>query len=125
MIEGAADGVGLGVQFLKHLQRTRLLLHIVDVNPFESDETPAEAAKKILTELRRHDQSLFEKPRWLVLNKLDLVADDERPTICEEIVKGLDWTGPVYEISAINKQGVDALGNDIMSTLESNEQTQE
>jgi GTP-binding protein len=125
LIEGAADGVGLGVQFLKHLQRTRLLLHIVDVKPFESDETPVEAAKKILTELRRYDESLFEKPRWLVLNKLDLVADDERQVICDEIVKGLDWIGPVYEISAINKQGVDALCNDIMSTLESNEQADE
>jgi GTP-binding protein len=125
LIEGAADGVGLGVQFLKHLQRTRLLLHIVDVKPFESDETPVEAAKKILTELRRYDQSLFEKPRWLVLNKLDLVADDERQAICDEIVKGLDWTGPFYKISAINKQGVDALCGDVMSTLESNEQTEE
>jgi GTP-binding protein len=125
LIEGAADGVGLGVQFLKHLQRTRLLLHIVDVKPFESDETPVEAAKKILTELRRYDQSLFEKPRWLVLNKLDLVADDEQQAICDEIVKGLDWTGPFYKISAINKQGVDALCGDIMSTLESNEQAEE
>jgi GTP-binding protein len=125
LIEGAAEGTGLGVQFLKHLQRTRLLLHIVDVKPLESDETPVQAVKKILNELRQYDQRLFEKPRWLVLNKLDLVDDDEQQSICDEIIKGLDWSGPFYKISAINKQGVDALCNDIMSTLESDEHAEE
>ncbi|RLA09676.1 MAG: GTPase ObgE [Gammaproteobacteria bacterium] len=122
LIEGAADGVGLGIQFLKHLQRTRLLLHIVDVLPLETDQSAVEAARKILIELKRYDEDLFHKPRWLVLNKVDLVSEDERQAICDEIVRGLDWNGPVYQISAINKQGVDALCNDIMSALESDEQ---
>ncbi len=121
MIEGAAEGVGLGIQFLKHLQRTRLLLHIIDVKPLETDSLPVESANKILAELRRYDEALYTKPRWLVLNKLDLVGDDEQQAVCDEIVKGLDWKGPVYQISAINKQGVDVLCNDIMSSLESDE----
>jgi GTP-binding protein len=119
LIEGAADGVGLGIQFLKHLQRTRLLLHIVDVMPIETDQSPVDAAHKILAELRRYDEALYQKPRWLVLNKLDLVHADEQQAICDEIVKGLEWQGPVYQISAINKQGVEQLCNDIMSNLES------
>jgi len=121
LIEGAADGVGLGIQFLKHLQRTRLLLHIVDVMPIETDQSPVDAAQKILAELRRYDETLYQKPRWLVLNKLDLVLADEQQAVCDEIVKGLEWKGPVYQISAINKQGVEQLCNDIMSTLESDE----
>ncbi len=121
LIEGAAEGVGLGIQFLKHLQRTRLLLHIVDVKPFETDTPAVDAANKILAELRRYDEALYAKPRWLVLNKLDLVSDDEQQAVCDEIVNGLDWKGPVYQISAINKQGVDVVCNDIMSALESDE----
>ena len=121
LIEGAAEGVGLGIQFLKHLQRTRLLLHIVDVMPLETETPAVDAANKILAELRRYDEALYAKPRWLVLNKLDLVSDDEQQAVCDEIVNGLDWKGPVYQISAINKQGVDVVCNDIMSTLESDE----
>ena len=121
LIEGAADGVGLGIQFLKHLQRTRLLLHIVDVKPLETDQSAVESAQKILVELRRYDEALYQKPRWLVLNKLDLVGEDEQQAVCDEIIKGLDWKGPVYQISAINKMGVDALCNNIMTTLESDE----
>jgi GTP-binding protein len=121
LIEGAADGVGLGIQFLKHLHRTRLLLHIVDVKPLDTDQSAVDAAHKILLELRRYDEALYQKPRWLVLNKLDLVSEDEQQAVCEEIIKGLDWEGPVYRISAINKQGVDSLCNAIMSTLESSE----
>jgi GTP-binding protein len=121
LIEGAADGVGLGIQFLKHLQRTRLLLHIIDVQPLESDQPAVEAANKILAELRRYDEDLYQKPRWLVLNKLDLVSKGERQAVCDQIIKGLNWKGPVYQISAINKQGVDQLCNDIMTDLESHE----
>ncbi len=121
LIEGAAEGVGLGIQFLRHLQRTRLLLHIIDVKPLETDTPAVDAANKILTELRHYDEALYTKPRWLVLNKLDLVSDDEQQAVCDEIISGLDWTGPVYQISAINKQGVGVLCNDIMSTLESDE----
>jgi GTP-binding protein len=78
LIEGAADGAGLGIQFLRHLQRTRLLLHIVDLAPFDPEADPVHDARAIVNELRRYDQSLYEKPRWLVLNKLDLIPEDER-----------------------------------------------
>jgi GTP-binding protein len=118
LIEGAADGVGLGIQFLKHLQRTKLLLHIIDIYPMESDDTAVESAQKILLELQKYDESLFDKPRWLVLNKLDLVADDEQQAMCDEIIKGLSWTGPVHQISAVNRQGVDQLCNAIMIHVE-------
>jgi len=121
LIEGAADGVGLGIQFLKHLQRTRLLLHIIDVLPEESADSPVESARKILNELQRYDESLYQKPRWLVLNKTDLVAQEEVQAICEEITRGLVWNGPVYNISAINGVGVEALCQDIMLLLETDE----
>jgi GTP-binding protein len=91
------------------------------VKPFETETSAVDAANKILAELRRYDDALYAKPRWLILNKLDLVSDDEQQAVCSEIVNGLDWKGPVYKISAINKQGVDVVCNDIMSTLESDE----
>ncbi|MFT5659172.1 MAG: GTP-binding protein, partial [Gammaproteobacteria bacterium] len=126
LIEGAADGVGLGIQFLKHLQRTKLLLHIIDIHPMETDESPVESARKILIELKKYDESLYDKPRWLVLNKLDLVGEDELQEICDEIIKGLNWTGPVHQISAVNRQGVDKLCNDIMIYVETeNERNEE
>ena len=121
LIEGAADGVGLGIQFLKHLQRTRLLLHIIDVLPEEGADSPVESARKILHELQRYDESLYQKPRWLVLNKTDLLAEEEVRAICAEITRGLDWNGPVYSISAINGVGVETLCRDIMSLLETDE----
>ena len=121
LIEGAADGVGLGIQFLKHLQRTRLLLHIIDVLPDPGADTAVDSANKILRELQRYDDALYRKPRWLVLNKLDLLTDEERESVCAEITDGLEWTGPVYAISAINRQGVEPLCSDIMSFLENDE----
>jgi len=121
LIEGAADGVGLGIQFLKHLQRTRLLLHIIDVLPEEGAESPVESAQKILRELHRYDESLSSKPRWLVLNKTDLLPADESEAICDGIVSGLDWDGPVYRVSAIKAEGVEALCQDIMIFLEADE----
>ena len=121
LIEGAADGVGLGIQFLKHLQRTGLLLHIIDVLPAESDDPPVESARKILLELKKYDESLHQKPRWLVLNKLDLLSEDGQSEICDAIVDGLDWNGPVYRISALNQEGVKPLCQDIMNFLEADE----
>ncbi len=118
LIEGAAEGVGLGIQFLKHLQRTRLLLHIIDVFPLESDEPAVESAQKILNELKKYDESLYQKPRWLVLNKVDLVDKDQQSQVCDEIVKGLNWQGPVFQISAINGQGINRLCQDIMNFME-------
>ena len=121
LIEGAADGVGLGIQFLKHLQRTRLLLHIIDVMPDASLDNPTEAARKILRELQRYDESLYRKPRWLVLNKTDLLTRKELDRVCDDIVERLDWDGPVYRISAINGEGVELLCQDIMTFLETDE----
>ncbi|MCP3687091.1 MAG: GTPase ObgE [Gammaproteobacteria bacterium] len=121
LIEGAAEGVGLGIQFLKHLQRTRLLLHIVDVHPLESDEPAVESATKILHELKKYDESLYQKPRWLVLNKLDMLGEDRQTEICEEIIKKLQWQAPVYKISALNRHGVTQLCQDIMAFMESDE----
>ena len=121
LIEGAADGVGLGIQFLKHLQRTRLLLHIIDVMPGPEADSAVESANKILCELKRYDDALFRKPRWLVLNKLDLLAADESQAVCDEVKTGLEWSGPVYAISAINREGVDQLCHNIMNFLENDE----
>jgi GTP-binding protein len=121
LIEGAADGIGLGIRFLKHLQRTRLLLHIIDVLPPESDESAVESAGKILHELNRYDESLYQKPRWLVLNKLDLLGEDGQAEVCDAIVDGLEWSGPVYRISALKRDGVEPLCHDIMKFLEADE----
>ena len=121
LIEGAAEGVGLGIQFLKHLQRTRLLLHIIDVMPDASADSAVDSATKILRELQRYDESLFLKPRWLVLNKIDLLPEEEQQALCDEIKSDLNWSGPVYAISALNRSGVDPLCQDIMSFLESHE----
>ncbi len=118
LIEGASEGVGLGIRFLKHLQRTRLLLHIIDVAPLDEHHDPIQDALKILQELKNYDESLYLKPRWLVLNKLDLVPEQEQQQRCQAIIDGLDWQGPVYKISAINKTGVDQLCYDIMELME-------
>jgi len=118
LIEGASEGVGLGIRFLKHLQRTRLLLHIIDVAPLDEGHDPVDDALKILHELKNFDESLHQKERWLVLNKLDLLPQDEQQTRCQKIIDGLSWKGPVYKISAINKAGVDQLCYDIMELME-------
>ena len=104
LIEGAAEGAGLGVQFLRHLQRTRLLLHIVDLAPFDHVD-PVKEAKAIVKELKKYDESLFDKPRWLVLNKLDMVPEDDRKKRVKDFIKRFGWKGPVFEISALNHDG--------------------
>lgn len=108
LIQGASDGAGLGLRFLKHLTRTRLLLHVVDVAPFDESD-PVEVAQAIAHELEQFSATLAERPRWLVLNKLDLLSDDERDSRSEEIVSRLGWTGPVFRISAISGDGTDEL----------------
>jgi GTPase len=105
LIEGAADGAGLGHRFLRHLQRTRLLLHIVDIAPFDGEVDPVADARAIVKELKRYDPALAEKPRWLVLNKLDLVAEEERSARVASFVKSYRWKGPVYAVSAIDGDG--------------------
>ena len=117
LIEGAADGAGLGVQFLRHLQRTRLLLHIVDLAPFDTDVDPVKEAKAIVKELKKYDQTLFEKPRWLVLNKLDMVVDNQRDQRVKDFVKRFGWKGPVFRMSALTREGCDALVTEIYDYL--------
>jgi GTP-binding protein len=105
LIEGAADGAGLGHRFLRHLQRTRLLLHIVDLAPFDPAADPVRDAKAIVGELKRYDEALFDKPRWLVLNKTDLVPAPERAARVKAFVKAYRWKGPVFAVVAVNGEG--------------------
>ncbi|MEY3263780.1 MAG: hypothetical protein RL717_1257 [Pseudomonadota bacterium] len=116
LIEGAADGAGLGVQFLRHLQRTRLLLHIVDLAPFDNVD-PVKEAKAIVKELQKYDASLYDKPRWLVLNKLDMVPEDERAKRVKDFVKRFGWKGPVFQISALTRDGCEDLIKEIYEYL--------
>lgn len=117
IIEGASEGAGLGIQFLKHLSRTQLLLHIIDMAPFDGSD-PVSDAKTIITELDNYSHELAEKPRWLILNKADLLDDEELNEKRNAIIQGLNWQGPAYTISAISKTGTDALVFDIMQQLE-------
>jgi GTP-binding protein len=118
LIDGAADGAGLGHQFLRHLQRTRLLLHVVDIAPLDGTSDPVADARAIVRELKRYDQALFDKARWLVLNKLDLVAPDERQQRIAAFVDAYRWTGPVFAIAAINGDGCRQLVYAIQDWLE-------
>ncbi len=117
LIEGAADGAGLGVTFLKHLERCRILLHVIDVMPVDQSD-PVENAKIIMNELAQHSSKLAEKPRWLVLNKLDLLLE-EAQEITDRIVEELNWQGRVFGISAFNKMGTDELVQEVMTFIES------
>ena len=109
LIEGAAEGAGLGHLFLRHLQRTRLLLHIVDIAPFDEGVDTVAQAKAIVNELKKYDQALFKKPRWLVLNKLDMVDAEVRAAVVADFVKRYKFTGPVFEISALTREGCEPL----------------
>ena len=109
LIEGAAEGAGLGHLFLRHLQRTRLLLHIVDMAPFDDSVDAVAQAKAIVNELKKYDPQLHRKPRWLVLNKLDMVPVEERAALVKDFVKRFKFKGPVFEISALNHEGCEAL----------------
>jgi GTP-binding protein len=108
LIEGASEGAGLGHQFLRHLQRTRLLLHVVDLAPFDETD-PVAQAKAIVGELKKYDAALYEKPRWLVLNKLDMIPAEERAAKVKDFVKRLRFKGPVFEISALTREGCEPL----------------
>ena len=117
LIEGASEGAGLGHQFLRHLQRTRLLLHVVDIAPFDEGVDPVEQAKAIVGELKKYDKALYDKPRWLVLNKLDMVPEDERAAKIKDFVKRFKWKGPVFEISALTRAGCDTLIREIFQHI--------
>jgi len=119
LIEGAAEGAGLGHRFLKHLQRTGILLHLVDIAPFDEGVDPVVEAKAIIHELRKYDEALYLKPRWLVLNKVDMLVPEERKQKITHFLKGLAWTGPVFEVSALNGEGCDKLCYAIQDYLDS------
>ncbi|MGB1702783.1 MAG: Obg family GTPase CgtA [Cycloclasticus sp.] len=118
IIEGAAEGAGLGNLFLRHLARNNLLLHVVDVEPYESDIDPVKAARAVIEEIEKWGGELAEKPRWLVLNKIDLLPEEEVSNYCQMIVDELKWEGPVFMVSAIRKQGTNQLVHEIMDYLE-------
>ena len=117
LIEGAAEGAGLGIQFLKHLERCRILLHVVDIFPVDETD-PAENARAIVQELEKYSPKLAEKPRWLVFNKVDLLLEEEAAEICQKVVDSLEWEGPVYQISAFQKLNLDPLCRDVMNFIE-------
>ncbi len=118
LIEGAAEGAGLGHQFLRHLQRTRLLLHVVDLAPFDPAADPVHDARSIVDELRRYDESLYAKPRWLVLNKIDLVPAEEREERVKAFVRDYAWTGPVFVVAAIKGEGCPLLVHQVQDWLD-------
>ncbi|OIN13557.1 Obg family GTPase CgtA [Oceanisphaera psychrotolerans] len=124
LIEGAADGAGLGIRFLKHLERCRVLLHMIDVLPVDESD-PADNADIIVNELVQYSDALAAKPRWLVFNKLDLVLEDEAEAIIQRVVELLDWQGPVFRISAIGKEGTKELTQALMEFLDENPRTQQ
>ena len=123
LIEGAAEGAGLGTQFLRHLQRTRLLLHLVDIAPMDGYEgvevmSPVEQVRAIERELERHDPGLLAKPRWLVLNKADLMFEDEARERAEAIVAELGWTQPWFLVSALGREGTWPIMQQVMGFLD-------
>lgn len=119
LIEGAAEGAGLGHQFLRHLQRTHLLLHLVDIAPFDPDANPVKDAKAIAQELKKYDDTLFHKPRWLIVNKIDLLESNQKKLIVDKFIKAMRWTGPHFAISAITGDGCKELSFAIMKFIES------
>src|ERR1700761_1712236 len=118
LIEGAADGAGLGIRFLKHLQRTKVLLHLVDIAPLDPDADPVKDARSIVAELKKFDKELADKPRWLVLNKRDLMPDEEGEERAREIVRGLRYRGPHFLVSGATGRGTRDLAEAVMKFLE-------
>ncbi|MBN8886715.1 MAG: GTPase ObgE [Rudaea sp.] len=106
LIEGAAEGAGLGIQFLKHVSRTRLLLHLVDIAPLDGETDPAEQVRAIEAELEKFDEDLLGRPRWLVFNKADLLPEDEREKLAKALVRKLKWKQPWFVVSAIAREGI-------------------
>lgn len=121
LIEGASQGAGLGIQFLKHLQRTKLLLHIVDIAPIDPLANPANDVKVILKELASFSDDLINKKRWLIINKIDLLSSIDQQFAKENLLKTLRWKGPVFETSSVTGAGTKELGKAIMLELEKND----
>lgn len=122
LIEGASEGAGLGIRFLKHLTRNRILLHLVDIAPLDETD-PAEAALSIVRELERFSPTLASRPRWLILNKVDLIDEELCAQRKESVLAALNWTGPVYEISALSREGTKKLSGDLMTYIEALNET--
>lgn len=118
VIEGAAEGAGLGHRFLKHLARTRVLLHMIDLAPMYDDTDIVYEARAIVEELQKYDPDLYDKPRWLVLNKLDLIAEDERPARVKAFLDAYGWTGRVFEISGATREGCEELMREIQNFVD-------
>lgn len=118
LIEGAADGAGLGIQFLKHLERCRVLLHMIDLMPADGSD-PITNATTIIAELEKYSPKLAAKPRWLIFNKVDLLLEEEAEALCEEIAQALEWDEDYYQISAFQKLGTQDLCRDVMDFIES------
>lgn len=119
LIEGAAEGAGLGIQFLRHLQRTGLLLHLVDIAPIDTSVDPAQSVRALARELENFSAELAGKPRWLVINKIDLLDSEMLSLAKQDLLDKLGWMGPVFEVSAATGEGTEALGQAIMQELES------
>ena len=117
LIEGASTGAGLGIRFLKHLQRTRLLLHLVDIAPLDPKADPAHEVQALAQELANFSAELAEIPRWLVINKTDLLSDDDLAVAREMLLQELDWEGPVFAVSAVTGAGTEALGQAVIQAL--------
>jgi GTPase len=109
LIEGAAEGAGLGHHFLRHLQRTRLLWHVIDVAPMDPGIDPVSQGKAVLAELRKYDEALYRKPRWLVLNKIDMVPQNQRDEVVREFKRRMRWRGPIFLVSALAREGLKPL----------------
>jgi len=125
LIEGASEGAGLGIRFLKHLQRTRLLLHLVDIAPIDPNVEPANEVRAIAKELVKFSEELAGKTRWLIINKIDLLSSEDLEVACEMLLEELDWSGPVFEVSAATGAGTDALGHAVIQALEEIEEEEE
>ena len=125
LIEGASEGAGLGIQFLKHLQRTGLLLHLVDIAPIDPDVEPANDVKAIASELVKFSAELADKPRWLVINKIDLLSDEDLPVARDMLLEALQWSGPAFEVSAATGAGTEELAQAVMQQLELTDQEAE
>lgn len=117
LIEGASDGAGLGIQFLKHLTRTHILLHLVDVNPIDQSD-PIESFQVIEQELYQFSPTLYERERWLVLSKIDLLSEEELASLLDRVKDELKWDGPVYALSSVSKKGTEPVCHSIMEYLE-------
>jgi GTP-binding protein len=123
LIEGAAEGAGLGIQFLKHVMRTKVLLHLVDVAPFD-DTDPAESVRMIEHEMKKFGHELLGKPRWLVLNKIDMLPEEERDVRCQAVIDQLHWTAPVFKVSAISHLGTQEVANQLAEFIFANKENE-